>query len=899
MAEEIINIATLTIDKTEANKSIVDTKQQIFDLQKANAELRKDISKNGDVTGEQTKKFVENEQALKKLNAQYKSQSAAINDLTLTELKENKALTETAKSRAQAIAQSKELKTIRDQLNSSTEEGAQALNLLNAKINQNDAYLKSNASAQEKASTITGNYRQALFGVDAALSQFGINGEQARNVVKGFGDGVTGAAKGITDYTAKVVDGTRAQLGFKTSSQLAAEAQVVNTTATEAQAAASVELAVGQEVATVATEASTISMFGFATALAATGIGAIVILIVALISYLSKLDPVMDAIEQITAGVAAAFSALGKAIYNLDFSNLIGGMEKAYDAASKLKEAQQELADLQRSQEVANAKASQQYDELILKSKNRTLTEQQRIAFLNKAQKIEEQNFKQRSNLADAELKNAIEAARIKGELSAKEIEKLKANTLAYGNYLLNTGKITEEQLDAIKKAELGKIEIQAESTKRLEKAQNAEDKLADDAATKAKDRAEEQKAATEKALQASIKAKETEIAVERAKNAQLNQSDAQRLDFLNSISKKELDLIEFKKSKGLLTEKEAQLASLNIAKTQSTETLALAQKTIEEEIDAQKKKFEENKKLSEQGKADELANAEFLKSVQEKSVESSTLLESEKVAAKLEIQKGYLESIDIIEKNYAESKKQAEALAAQEAQTLIDVRTEMELLALQEKGASELEIQKANLDLQMEQKKLALDLDFANEKKTAEEVRALKELEDKKYAVATAKIDKELAATKRKTSVGIVQDALAAASAIFGESKALAIASALINTYQGITAVWAAPSALPEPYATAAKIASTVAVAASGFAAVKNIQSTNKGGGGGGAGSSSSGGTTSTPAAVFSNPARTQTVASVNAAPPQEIAQGIQPVLVLSDLNEVQKNQLVKIKST
>jgi len=32
--EEIINIATLTIDKTEANKSIVETKQAIFDLQK-------------------------------------------------------------------------------------------------------------------------------------------------------------------------------------------------------------------------------------------------------------------------------------------------------------------------------------------------------------------------------------------------------------------------------------------------------------------------------------------------------------------------------------------------------------------------------------------------------------------------------------------------------------------------------------------------------------------------------------------------------------------------------------------------------------------------------------------------------------------------------------------------
>ena len=150
MAEEIINIATLTIDRSEANKSIVDTKQQIFELQKANSELRKDINKNGDTTGEQTKKFVENEQALKKLNAQYRTQSAAVEDLTLAELKENKALTDSAKSRGQAIAQNKELKEIRDQLNVTTVEGAEALALLNARINQNDEFLRANGSEQEK-----------------------------------------------------------------------------------------------------------------------------------------------------------------------------------------------------------------------------------------------------------------------------------------------------------------------------------------------------------------------------------------------------------------------------------------------------------------------------------------------------------------------------------------------------------------------------------------------------------------------------------------------------------------------------------------------------------------------------------------------------------------------------
>ena len=892
MAEEIINIATLTIDKTEANKSIVETKQAIFELQKANTELRKDITKNGDVTGEQTKKFVENEQQLKKLNAEYKTQSAAINDLTLAELKSNKALTDTAKSRDQAIAQTKELKIIRGQLNAETAEGAQALELLNAKIDANDKFLKNSASTQEKASTISGNYRQALFGVDAALSQFGINGEQARNVVKGFGDGITGAAQGVADFTAKTTQGARATLGFKTSQQLAAESQAAAVAVTEAQAVATGTLAASQETAAVATNVSTLSLRGFAVALAATGIGLVVLAVAALISYLSKLDPVLDAIEQITSGVAAAFSSLGKAIANLDFSNLIGGMGDAYDAAVKLKEAQQELADLQRSQEVANAKASQQYDELILKSKNRTLTEKQRIAFLNQAQKIEEANFKQRAALADAELKNAIEAARIKGELSAKEIANLKANTLAYGNYLLNTGKITEEQLEAIKKAELGKIEIQAESTKRLEKSQNAEDKLADDAAEKEKARQDKATAAAEKALAASVKKQETEIALKRAENAQLNQTDAERLEFLNFISKEEIRLIEFKKSKGLLTEKEAQLASLNIAKTQSAETLALAQKTIDDEISAQAKKVEAKKKLSEQGMLDEVANAAFMREVQIKRVEESKLLEAEKALALEEIQKGYIANIDLIEKTYSDSKKIQEEIDRQEAQTLADVAAEMRILALQEQGASEAEIQKANLDYQLEQKRLALDLDLALEKKTAEEVTALKTLEDKKYAAATASIDKQVAATKRKATAGVVQDALAAASSIFGESKALAVASALMNTYQGITAELSTKAVTP--YEIGLKVANVAFVAASGFAAVKNILKTDKNGGGG----SSSGTGTTTPAATFENVARTQTVATVNAAPVQDAQPTSQTVLILETLSEAQKNQLVKINS-
>lgn len=66
---------------------------------------------------------------------------------------------------------------------------------------------------------------------------------------------------------------------------------------------------------------------------------------------------------------------------------------------------------------------------------------------------------------------------------------------------------------------------------------------------------------------------------------------------------------------------------------------------------------------------------------------------------------------------------------------------------------------------------------------------------------------------------------------------KALAIASSLINTFQGITQIWANKTVIPEPFGTIQKVAATVTAAASGFAAVRGIVRTPVPGGGGGGG--------------------------------------------------------------
>lgn len=63
------------------------------------------------------------------------------------------------------------------------------------------------------------------------------------------------------------------------------------------------------------------------------------------------------------------------------------------------------------------------------------------------------------------------------------------------------------------------------------------------------------------------------------------------------------------------------------------------------------------------------------------------------------------------------------------------------------------------------------------------------------------------------------------------GAQKALAISQALLNTYLGVTRVWANASTLPEPAATAQKIAGVAAVLASGLGAVSKMRGFADGG--------------------------------------------------------------------
>ena len=146
----------------------------------------------------------------------------------------------------------------------------------------------------------------------------------------------------------------------------------------------------------------------------------------------------------------------------------------------------------------------------------------------------------------------------------------------------------------------------------------------------------------------------------------------------------------------------------------------------------------------------------------------------------------------------------------------------------------------------------------------------------------------------EKRTALQLTGQALNAVGEILGKQtaagKALGTATALINTFLGITEIWRNKTTIPEPFGTIQKIAATTVAAASGFAAVKGIMRTQVPGGGGGGGSVPS---MSTPL----NPALNMQGTQLNAASIQGIgnaaAGGVNRAYILeADINNTNERQ-------
>lgn len=158
---------------------------------------------------------------------------------------------------------------------------------------------------------------------------------------------------------------------------------------------------------------------GFNTALKANPILAVVSLLIPLIQQLLKLDSVAEGIEGIMNSVNAAFKvtvgAIGEFIslvasgggiiasFSQSFSGLGGKISEAAKQTYELTKATKQLEDARREQIVINAKDEAQIKNLLIQSKDRTKSVQERLELLFKASKIEEAAYQSQVTLAKKE----------------------------------------------------------------------------------------------------------------------------------------------------------------------------------------------------------------------------------------------------------------------------------------------------------------------------------------------------------------------------------------------------------------------------------------------------------------------------------------------------------------
>ena len=194
------------------------------------------------------------------------------------------------------------------------------------------------------------------------------------------------------------------------------------------------------------------------------------------------------------------------------------------------------------------------------------------------------------------------------------------------------------------------------------------------------------------------------------------------------------------------------------------------------------------------------------------------------------------------------EAEKEARILALEDLklsetekqQMILDVEQafkEKKKLIEEEEAVVLSEEKDAFLEAQLGQEELSLD---KQRQMALDELTRFGATEDEKLAINTKynELETEQDKIKRDAEINMAAQTFGSIANLLGENskagKAAAVASALINTYQGITAELATKTATP--WGIALKIANIATVASIGFKSVKDIMKTNpKSAGGGG----------------------------------------------------------------
>jgi hypothetical protein len=792
------------------------------DLEQLRIEQDK-LKKSGDSTSET---FVKNAAQISKLSSEYNINQKQLANLITSngsfltiQDKANALLNKEVVSIKEAADSNKELKKIRDSLNLSVKEQADFAELLNEKINKNTDFIKENVSENEKLKIGIGDYKNAITG---ALQETGLF------------SGILEDMKSAFNVVSKILAPFKADI--------LATAQNMRTSA-----AATEGMTVAQAGLTTATNIGTGAMRIFALAVASTGVGAIIIIIALLINYLSKLDPVVDKIEQVFAGFGGIIDLLTNKVGDFlssitsvgDFFSKIGGiladpigsfkslgkeMAEAAKEAANLKERQQELADQLDINSILNKKQESEIARLMIQAKDRSKSAAEQNKAFADAEKLNAEIFERNKKTAEEGLDIAIIIAKKKKQLTEEEIQDLRNLDIARANSLLNDGKITIEAYDELKKAFEDKIDVENQYNEQLDKittkSNNALEKQQAEAEARKAKELQKLKEYKDKKIQFLNEDLELFIATENLKD----KKTLEQIDFILKVAKKRIEILDKEYAYGRISKLKYEAELLKI--TQDSETAQALRFTERKKaeldlfIENNVSKIDSTKTLTDFiiSEEDNRLNAILQKKliILEAEKETNQALIDAKIASNVELTNADLEYLTTktnLENEFSNQKKENQTALEEELKNkkVIDIENELAQTGL-------------DLDQQLALKIKALELQKQEDLKNAEKTGADKKLIEDKYAGITKAITKEVEFAK----LGIIASGLSQAKGLFKENtlayKAISVAEATINTYKAATAAYAAGSSVGGPLGLVLGPVMAGVAIASGLANVANI---------------------------------------------------------------------------
>ena len=244
---------------------------------------------------------------------------------------------------------------------------------------------------------------------------------------------------------------------------------------------------------------------GFGMALMSLGLPLIIAGVTALVNVFKQFKPVADAVENAVTAVKAAFGALISG----------GSITEAVRQSREMLEVTRELEDSQRAFALSAQKYENQIAKLIVASKDRTKTDEDRLAIVAKANKLEEEYFNASVARVDKELKARESEFMRKNKISASEMKVLaegtSAQALALRERLESGAQYSEDELAQLQDLMVERAKLEGQSLVLQEKLANRSNQLQEEMQKERQAIADKDAAAAEKQAEARAKAQEKE----------------------------------------------------------------------------------------------------------------------------------------------------------------------------------------------------------------------------------------------------------------------------------------------------------------------------------------------------------------------------------------------------